>query len=389
MARGHHCRAEHGDALVRSNDGAPLRSALESSKRRLCQRKGCQQHDVIAQLRERIRRIENRSQTLETEPSDHPGSGSIPETDRLAAGPLSGLPAEDDDTFPRNASPPVSSSSPASFANHGSAFIETSIPHQRAAPLWSLGDDALDDLVGVQGLDIDGVHEIKPRLATARDPSTANWAASWSAARSFMLALLMRRLQTSKHQAATPPAFLWCWPRVFAQEFGTLYGPGLTAHGVSLADLIIIEPTRSQDVLWAIEEGLKSNAMTCVIGLVDDVGLTPSRRLALAAQKHATPCLVLTHPRSPPMAATATRWQAAPRSSAAHPIDPALPGDLRLDLSLERRRANPLAGGAINRTVEWCHETLRFRLATDVCNRPVAASFTPQHEWALSFQGSR
>ena len=386
MARGHHCGAEHSDALVRSNDGAPSRSVLESFKRRYRKHQRCQRQDVIAQLRESIRHIENnRSQTLT---ALSPGSGPVAETDRLAAGSLSGLPAEDDGTFPRNASPPVSSSSPALLADHNVSAVKASLAQTRTTPLWTLGDDALDDLVGAQGLDIDGVHEIKPRLATARDVSAANWAASWSAARNFLLALLIRRVQTSKQQTTTPPTILWCWPRVFAQEFGALFGPGLIAHGVSLADLIISEPTRSQDVLWAIEEGLKSNAVACVVGLVDDVDLTPSRRLALTAQKHVTPCLILTHPRTPPMAATATRWQAGPCPSAVHPIDPALPGDLRLNLSLERHRANPLAGAAINRTVEWCHETLRFRLATDVRNRPIAAGFTPHHERATSFAGS-
>ena len=385
MARGHHCGAEHSDALVRSSDGAPPRSVLDSSKHRYRKRHRCQRQDVIARLRESIRRIETRNQTPHVE---KPGSDPLPETDRLAAGSLSGLPAEDDGTFPRNTSPPVSSSSPALLADRSINFVKAPPSQTRTTPLWTMGDDALDDLVGAHGLDIDGVHEIKPRIPTAHDTSAANWATSWSAARDFLFALLIRRLQTSKHQTETPSAILWCWPRMFAQEFGALYGPSLIARGVSPADLIIIEPTRNQDVLWAIEEGLKSSAVACVVGLVDNVGLTQSRRLALAAQKHAVPCLVLTHPRSPPMAATATRWQAAPCPSAVHPIDPALPGDLRLNLSLERRRANPLAGAAINRTVEWCHETLRFRLAADVRNRPIAAGFTSHDERAMPFAGS-
>ena len=230
--------------------------------------------------------------------------------------------------------------------------------------------------MGRQGLEVAAVHEIKPQLGEPDASPSLNWAASWSAARGFLIALMARRLRSLAQRTVAPAPVLWCCPKVFAQELGGPYAAGFAAYGIRSESLIIVEPTRAQDVLWAMEEGLKSHAVACVVGILDDVAMTPARRLALAAQKHRVPCLALTHPRAPPMPATATRWRIAPAPSRAHPVRAGLPGNLSLTLGLERRRADPLAGPVTAVTVEWCHETLSFGLVDDVCDRSFARNIT-------------
>ena len=238
-------------------------------------------------------------------------------------------------------------------------------------------------MLGLAGLEIDAVHELKGQITpNENDQVIPNWAGCWSATRQFLLALIIRRfLANGIEPEPSSPGILWCWPRTMAQEFGSLYAPGLSSIGVEPHALTIVEPAQSQDVLWAMEEGLKSQALSCVVGVLDDVDLTPARRLALAAQKYAVPVLVLTNPRTPPMAATATRWRVAPMPSAEHPIKEGLPGRMRLRLNLERHRTHNARSFASSVAVEWCARENSFELIND------AQQTLPNKHWTANHTG--
>ena len=151
-------------------------------------------------------------------------------------------------------------------------------------------------------LDVAGVHEIKPAGLVdsySDNGSPGDWASAWAAARSLALAMIARRRQIIRGPV------LWCMSRRAGTEHGRLYSHGLGQFGLTPADVLLVETGNPQETLWVLEEGLKSQSLALVVGLIDDVALTPARRLALAAQKHHTPCLLLTHPRMPPVAATA------------------------------------------------------------------------------------
>ena len=47
---------------------------------------------------------------------------------------------------------------------------------------------------------------------------------------------------------------LWCLKRP------DLYGPGLAAHGLDPARLVLVAARRDEDILWAVEEGLRTGA---------------------------------------------------------------------------------------------------------------------------------
>ena len=363
MARASQCRAIKGFALVRSTFRPSPQSADSNETR---------QH-VLDRLRKRIRQIENSTPQLSVPACAH-------SHDAFAAGSPSGLPVEDDGISPRNARTPMSSSSSPLLTRPAPGPV---LP----VDAWTLGDRSLDYLVGPQGLETDAVHEFKADFTSDNgERRTPHWAACWSAARRFLLALLIRRFAALGVKAQTSgPRILWCWPRVMAQEFGSLYVPGLApprlgaqdlrapqhaAPGIPSSAITIVEPSRSQDVLWAMEEGLKSKTLACVVGVLDDVDLTPARRLALAAQKNNVPALVLTSPRTPPMAATATRWSIAPMPSAPHPIEASLPGSPRLKVRLERRRSHPIAGSAAEVVVDWHEDKGAFCRVDDAQGKP-------------------
>jgi protein ImuA len=130
----------------------------------------------------------------------------------------------------------------------------------------------------------------------------------------------------------------------------------------------MVEARRDDEVLWVLEEGLRTGSLVLAIGALSSIDLTPARRLSLAARDGATPLLMLTSARSAASGATATRWRINPAASGAHPFDTRAPGAARLAVQLERCRSAPPATEAAL-TLEWSHEAYRFRLAAAVADR--------------------
>ena len=240
-------------------------------------------------------------------------------------------------------------------------------------PAWGLGAPEVDRMLGQEGLAVGGVHEIKPVLTAG-----GLHAADRAAALLFALLLARRRLDGLARlpAAAGPSSILWCARQSDLKEFGRLHMPGLAALGIASEGFVFVETSSREDTLWAIEQGMMSGALAMVVGLVDDVGLTPARRLSLVAERTATPCLLLTPPRSMPVASVATRWRLGRARAGPHPFDPRAPGAARLAITLERCLSRPLAAAAPAFTLEWSDETHRFHMAAGVADRadaPVAS----------------
>ena len=158
---------------------------------------------------------------------------------------------------------------------------------------WTLGAAAIDRrLAG--GLAPAALHEIKPEGPSA----AAGAAAGWAAALGFALRLARRRLDALGARSGEPAPILWCWPSALAREQGLPYGPGLSPLGLEPSAFLFVETARAADALWAMEEGLKSQSPALVIGVLDEVALTPARRLSLAAAEQRAPCVLITDARS-------------------------------------------------------------------------------------------
>ncbi|HWT98722.1 MAG TPA: hypothetical protein VN229_13940 [Terriglobales bacterium] len=101
-----------------------------------------------------------------------------------------------------------------------------------------------------------------------------------------------------------------------------LYGPGLQALAVDPSRLLLVESRQDAESLWALEEAARSGAAPLVIGEIDLLDLTASRRLQLAAEDKNCTILLLRRSRligksdkhRQPSAAT-TRWLITPQLS--------------------------------------------------------------------------
>ncbi|WP_247882836.1 ImuA family protein [Azospirillum sp. TSA2s] len=63
-----------------------------------------------------------------------------------------------------------------------------------------------------------------------------------------------------------------------------LYAPGLAAYGLTPDRLVAVRAVRPVDALWAMEEALRCSALSAVLGELEGLDLTASRRLQLAAE---------------------------------------------------------------------------------------------------------
>ncbi len=267
--------------------------------------------------------------------------------------------------------------------------------------IMPLGVPAIDAHLPDGGLRLAGLHEI----AGVRD--------EWddAVAAGFCLALL-GRLAAIRSQGAGPAprgAILW------AARRADLYGPGVAGlmgphqdqpaepaktektGGVLPGRLILVRARRDDDVLWALEEGLRAAGsgavLSAVVGEVGEPDDTAMRRLQLAAEAAGRPCFLLrrrlfagraaalastpgsTHMSAPGSALTRWRVGALPSKETRPSAEAGLAGGLtglpgRARWRLELLRCRGAAPGSF--TVEWDDAAGDFALAAPVRDRPVA-----------------
>jgi len=126
------------------------------------------------------------------------------------------------------------------------------------------------------------------------------------AALGFAAALLGRLMADGGH-------VVWIGPR------DELFGPGLAELGLAPERLVVVRAWPRAARLWALEEVLRSPGLAAALAEVDQLSLTQSRRLQLAAEaKGVTALLLRPLQAGATPSAAATRWQisAAPSAKA-------------------------------------------------------------------------
>src|SRR5579883_66674 len=192
------------------------------------------------------------------------------------------------------------------------------------------------------------------------------------AATSFALALAAH-LRAARRRAP----IVWIGEDFAACEQGALYGPGLALHGIDPASLLLIHAASAKEALWAMEEALKSpapGAVVCEIFTAKTYDLTASRRLVLAAQKHAIPALLFLSGVTGTGALSSgadTRFEirAHPsphQASAARRIP--LPGFPAWSIRIAKARAGPIGLNSDFHPVVWTEASFR-----DALSFPLAA----------------
>jgi len=157
----------------------------------------------------------------------------------------------------------------------------------RRSPALAFGVPAIDARLPGGGLPLGALHELTGARVESEDGAVAT---------AFLAGILARLLPQRP--------VLWCARRA------DLYAPGLALHGLACRRLILARVVREQDILWAMEEGLRSPALAAVIGELAELPSLASRRLQLAAETSGVTAFVLR--RGGEQAATSsavTRWR--------------------------------------------------------------------------------
>jgi protein ImuA len=155
---------------------------------------------------------------------------------------------------------------------------------------------------------------------------------------------------------------LWVQDRMAILESGRVYPPGLPAP-----DLVHVEARDAREALWAMEEGLRCAALSCVIGeLWGDpkaLDFTATRRLAVAAERSQVPCWLVRLGGTANLSGARMRWRIASAPSLANPLDGRAPGLPAWDAELFRARGLPPGRWGI------AHDSGAFHLAAQAGDR--------------------
>jgi protein ImuA len=163
----------------------------------------------------------------------------------------------------------------------------------QAAAILPFEVPAIDQALPWRGLPLAALHEIESASAAGED----------GAAVTFLAGILAR--------LAPARPVLWCL------QCPDLYPPGLALAGLDAQRLVLLRASDERDILWAMEEGLRSHALAAVVGEVEALSTPASRRLQLAAESAGVTGFVLHRSAGNTGASAAvTRWRVAALPSA-------------------------------------------------------------------------
>jgi len=89
-----------------------------------------------------------------------------------------------------------------------------------------------------------------------------------------------------------------------------IFPPALQSFGIAPDKIIFIDLQKEKEILWAMEEALKCKGLAAVVGEMQELNFTASRRLQLAVeQSKVTGFILRRNSRSINTTACVTRWQ--------------------------------------------------------------------------------
>ena len=163
-------------------------------------------------------------------------------------------------------------------------------------------------------------------------------------------------------QVATGKPLLWVQDRMAILESGRIHPPGLPTQ-----NLIHVEARDARDALWAMEEGVRCAALSCVVGeLWGDpkvLDFTATRRLAVASERSGTPCWLVRLGGTANLSGARMRWRIGSAPSLVNPLDARAPGTPTWDAELFRARGHPPGRWSV------VYEADRFRLVASAGDR--------------------
>jgi protein ImuA len=155
---------------------------------------------------------------------------------------------------------------------------------------------------------------------------------------------------------------LWVHDRMAILESGRIHPPGLSSQ-----NLVHVEARDARDALWAMEEGLRCAALSCVIGeLWGDpraLDFTATRRLAVASERSGVPCWLVRLGGNANLSGARMRWRIGSAPSLLNPLDRRAAGLPMWDADLFRARGAPPGRWSL------AHDADRFHLVAELRDR--------------------
>ena len=207
-------------------------------------------------------------------------------------------------------------------------------------PVLPFGIEEIDEALPGGGLALGAVHEL----------SEEGPRGSYAACALLFAAGILARL---------PGPVLWC---LHSRD---LFAPALARVGLHPDRIIFCETWKDAEILPAMEEGLRVRGLAGVVGELNRISLTPSRRLQLSAEASGVPALIIrrsTEHLSESNAAM-SRWRISPAPSVET-------NPFRMGRPLWRVELMRCRGASPNTwTVEACNAQGRCTLPADVSDR--------------------
>jgi protein ImuA len=222
----------------------------------------------------------------------------------------------------------------------------------QAAVALPFGLSEIDAALPWQGLPLGALHEIENAGATGEDGAAVTFLAG-------ILARLARQASSGRRPV------LWCLQRP------DLHVPGLALAGLDARRLVLLRAPNERDILWAMEEGLRSRALAAVVGEVEALSTPASRRLQLAAESAGVTGFVLHRQAGEGTASAAvTRWRVAALPSAPVAGEPGM-GQPRWRVELLRCRGGmPAAWDMEAWDAQSIRTTRHVAVSAAVADRP-------------------
>ncbi len=183
----------------------------------------------------------------------------------------------------------------------------------------------------LQGVLLSAASHWRPGLASAQH-SEIFAAASDASGAGLALALALDGMRAAGGLGQIDPddrrMVLWVQDKAALRLSGRPYRPGLPPD--LRARLIHVAAKTPEDALFALEEGLRCRDLACVIGELSGnpkaLGLTASRRLSLAAERHGVPLFLVRLEAERDLSSARMRWQARAAASPVPRWNPSAPG---------------------------------------------------------------
>ena len=175
------------------------------------------------------------------------------------------------------------------------------------------------DIIARLQKDILSLQGFKPALAgTVPDVGLGPIEAAFPNA-SFPIGVVHEFLCAAKEDAAATDGFIAGLLSALMRGSGvilwissrrTLFPPALKSFGVEPDRIIFVDLQKESEVLWAMEEALKCCGLAAVVGELQEISFTASRRLQLAVEQSRVTGFILRHqPIKTNVTACVTRWK--------------------------------------------------------------------------------